>query len=426
MSMATNVLAAAMLLLACSAGWAQLPLHGRPASGQVERVVRLPAVAPGDWVPTEALADPQPATSAPEIPPDRTPQTSLAQAAEPPPIGQDDRAVYAPRVYSEFDAPQRDTQSLGRFGTSAGYWARRATGPPDDAGPVFAGLDGPEEVSPAYGGTDTPARSQWACTPVDPSPELAPGVSPRDWPGREGRFCAGLRRFGRTICCDHRHYYRWRPMYCMALGFAGGAVLANTAMDRHFQDWYQDDVRCSGTDDVSTFFKVFGEGQIFVPAFAGLALVDVFCEDMPVLGIAGDFGARASRAYLVGAPPMLLMQFVTGASRPGEAPCHSEWKPFDDNNGVSGHAFMGAVPFITAARMCDGFWLKSCFYILSTFTAWSRVNDDRHYLSQACLGWWMAYTACLAVDQTEYDRRLVALTPIATPEMTGVGLIVRR
>ena len=40
---------------------------------------------------------------------------------------------------------------------------------------------------------------------------------------------------------------------------------------------------------------------------------------------------------------MLLMQRVTGASRAGESDSGSHWRPFHDSNGVSGHAFMGAV-----------------------------------------------------------------------------------
>ncbi len=69
-------------------------------------------------------------------------------------------------------------------------------------------------------------------------------------------------------------------------------------------------------------------------------------------------GVYASRAYLVGAPAMLLMQNVTGGSRPEEMDHGSKWDPFHDDNGVSGHAFMGAVPFLTLANMYDD--NKSC------------------------------------------------------------------
>jgi len=123
---------------------------------------------------------------------------------------------------------------------------------------------------------------------------------------------------------------------------------------------------------------------------------------------------------------MLLMQSLLGGSRPGEASVESQWKPFDDDNAVSGHAFVGAVPFITAAKMTENRWLKSGLYLCSTFTAWSRVDHDRHYLSQVCLGWWMAYLACDAVDGTEQKDRCYEVAPVVTREVTGVGITVRR
>jgi hypothetical protein len=204
------------------------------------------------------------------------------------------------------------------------------------------------------------------------------------------------------------------------------APLANTSIDDHFHTWYQNDVRTSGTDHLAAVWKNFGEGTIVIPAFIGLTVVGEYFEDRPVLGTLGSYGDRVSRAYLVGAPPMLAMQYILGASRPEEQSYSSQWRPFADNNGVSGHAFMGSIPFITAAQMVENPWAKGTLYALSTFTGWSRINDDAHYLSQVCLGWWMGYLACRAVDGTEQDDRKPTFTPIITPEMTGVGVVFRR
>ena len=209
-------------------------------------------------------------------------------------------------------------------------------------------------------------------------------------------------------------------------GLAPAAVLANTSLDEDFQDWYQDEVRSSGLDSFSSFNDTFGNGMIFVPAFACLAAATALTPDGPCDGWLDEFSYRTSRGFLVGAPPVLFAQFALGASRPNEAAVGSDWKPFDDTNAISGHAFVGAVPFLTAANMVDDPLLKSGLYVCSTFTAWARLNNDGHYLSQVWLGWWMAYLACRAVDQTERRESACQLVPITTTEMVGIGAVFER
>ena len=228
------------------------------------------------------------------------------------------------------------------------------------------------------------------------------------------------------IWTDHDNFYSWITMRDLLLGIGAGSILANTSLDEDFQNWYQDDVRSSGTDDFSEFSKTFGEGKFAIPAVAGLAVLGAMCDGTPCGEVVKDFGCRSTRAYLVGAPPTLLLQFTLGASRPKETTYESRWKPFDDVNSVSGHAFVGAVPFITAAKMTENRCLKGGLYLCSTFTAWSRVNDDRHYLSQACLGWWVAYLACRAVDETEFDETHLTFSPVASPDMIGIGAVYQR
>jgi hypothetical protein len=225
---------------------------------------------------------------------------------------------------------------------------------------------------------------------------------------------------------DYRNYYSWTTMRDLGLGVALAAPLANTAADDHFRDWYQNNVRSTGSDHLASFWKNFGEGAIVIPAFVGMAVVGEYFEDRPLLGTMGSYGDRVSRAYLVGAPPMLAMQYILGGGRPEEHSYGSQWHPFTDNNSVSGHAFMGSVPFITAANMVDNPWAKGTLYALSTFTAWSRINDDAHFLSQVCLGWWMGYLACRAVDGTEQEDQHLRFTPVVSPEMVGIGMIYQR
>ena len=241
---------------------------------------------------------------------------------------------------------------------------------------------------------------------------------------------ASLASMGQEAKCkiwtDCENFYRWDIARDLLLGVGAASLLANTSMDQDFRDWYQDDVKSPDTDHFADAWKTFGEGQIFIPAFAGLALVGGLCDHTACGGVVGEFGSRTTRAYLVGAPPMLFMQYALGGSRPEETKYQSRWRPFEDNNGVSGHAFVGAVPFISAAKMAENPWMKGGLYACSTLTAWSRIDHDKHYLSQAVLGWWTAYLASSAVDKTEHDYEHLTLAPVTTPEMVGIGLLYER
>jgi len=265
-------------------------------------------------------------------------------------------------------------------------------------------------------------RTDPAVIPASHRPDSSGVPTPR----RRRRFSSRCQAAQCKIWTDHENYYRWDVARDLLLAVSGASLLANTSMDQDFQDWYRNDVASRDTEHFADACKTFGEGQIFIPAFLGLALVGGLCDHTACGSVVGELGSRTTRGYLVGAPPMLFMQYALGASRPGETVHESRWKPFDDNNAVSGHAFIGAVPFITAAKMAENPCLKGGLYLCSTLTAWSRVEHDSHYLSQAILGWWMAYLASSAVDKTERDYDHLTLTPVATPEMVGIGVLYER
>ena len=118
-----------------------------------------------------------------------------------------------------------------------------------------------------------------------------------------------------------------------------------------------------------------------LPIMGSAWLLNECMDGPPAMKTFGTWGERSIRAFVVGAPPLLVMQQLTGGSRPNETMEGSEWHPFRDNNGVSGHAFMSSIPFITAAKMTDNPWGKSLWYLGSTIDPLSRVNDNAHYPS---------------------------------------------
>jgi len=249
--------------------------------------------------------------------------------------------------------------------------------------------------------------------PVDVEPVIVP---PR---GFKGLF--------EDVLSDHCNFYSWPSMAGLAVGLGVGAVMANTSIDERLRDAYQENIRSSRTDEYSEAFhspKFLGDGRYTLPVFAGATLLECWCDEGSIGYGVGKWGERSLRTALVGAPPMLLLQSVIGAGRPG-GPEGSEWTSFRNNNGVSGHAFMGAIPFLTAAKMVESPLWKTAFYAGSIFPGFSRFNDDQHYASQVILGWWMAYLAATAVDQTETARNWLKFGPMPMADGVGVGLEIR-
>jgi len=202
-----------------------------------------------------------------------------------------------------------------------------------------------------------------------------------------------------TVKSDFENFYLApENLIRLGIGLSVGAVFANTHADREIRDKYQEDLRSKGTDDAAKIFKSYGTALVTVPVYAGAYGAGRMLKN-PTLE---TWGERASRATVVGMPALLFLQVAIGAERP---PGDSAWRPFHSSHGVSGHAFIGSVPFVTAAQMSDEMYWKATFYVLSTLTGWSRINDDAHYFSQAGLGWFLGYLSCTVVTKTDALRQ---------------------
>lgn len=215
------------------------------------------------------------------------------------------------------------------------------------------------------------------------------------------------------IFSDYKNFYSLNNLGKLALGIGYAGFYANTSLDQEIQDFYNDYIKSKTTDNVSKVVKPFGDGRITVPVYLSAILIGEVGKNSKICSTIGEWGQRCSRAILVGAPPVLLLQVGLGSSRPEEGK-GSHWHPFKDNNGASGHSFMGSIPFLTTAKMTNHRWLKYSCYVGSTLTGLSRINDDKHYFSQAILGWWIGYLSVTGVNSEQ-------LALIASAK--GVGIV---
>jgi membrane-associated phospholipid phosphatase len=230
--------------------------------------------------------------------------------------------------------------------------------------------------------------------------------------------------FGADIKSDYAEFYSANRFSRMGIVFSGGAILANSKIDENFQYNYQNKTRTDATNAFSVNSKLLGEHKYLLPLSLISAGVSHYLGSGSERSGIGKWGERTARAYFVGGPTVLATQLLTGASRPHEDRQVSDWKPFNDVNGVSGHAFVGALPLLTIAYMNkDNAFIKYSAYLASTFTAASRINDNQHYLSQAILGWYLAWESVEAVYNVDSkEKKLVTIWPILDQDSVGVQL----
>ncbi|MDE8601545.1 phosphatase PAP2 family protein [Marinomonas sp. RSW2] len=226
--------------------------------------------------------------------------------------------------------------------------------------------------------------------------------------------------FKDKVLNDYTNFYRLDHLTRIAGVGALAGITANTNLDQEIHDWYQEDVRSERTDSFSKTVKYAGEGMYLLPLSILASQLINFDSNSQI----GGWGSDVARAYTLGLPLVLSTQHISGASRPKERD-GSNWRPFNDSNGVSGHAFVGAVPFLAVARNTDNVYMKYFAYFASGLTAWSRVNDEAHYASQSLLGWYFAYEVMDAIHETNStnnEKSYYSILPIMSDDSVGVSV----
>ena len=223
---------------------------------------------------------------------------------------------------------------------------------------------------------------------------------------------------------DYRNFYGTRNLANLTAGFLAGGLMANTHFDTYISDKVFENVIDVNNDEYTELLhlpKSLGDGYFILPLIGATAIAEPWLEKSPILQPLGEWGNRSWRAALVGGPFALASQRLIGGSRPNETDYRSHWTPFQDNNSVSGHAFVGAIPFLAAAQMTNKPLIKVVCYAGSLLPGISRINDERHYASQVFLGWYIAFLATQAVDQTKSSQSGFQIFP--TVDENGFGVM---
>ncbi len=257
-------------------------------------------------------------------------------------------------------------------------------------------------------------------------PEFGAGFAPLEQtePLRTGFSARVGEEFFRLVDLslqDYGNFYSLPELVALSGGIGLAAIYANVkvddqTIDENFQHWHNTHVVNPKRAKFAYPIGELGNGRYFVPTYVICLGAREAWPDSPLANFFGEWGDRSLRSFLVGAPVVLALQYGLGASRPEDSTNGSRWVPFDGDNSVSGHAFIGGVNFINAAKMTDNIPLKSALYVASFVPGWTRIIRDKHYLSQVMLGWWVAFLSANAVDWTEQQQSGWQITPAVNDE----------
>lgn len=177
----------------------------------------------------------------------------------------------------------------------------------------------------------------------------------------------------------------------IVVGTLGAATLA----DRGLNGWIQSH-RSQGGDDVARVFKYGGE-PVVTFGIPGSMLAAGVIGGSPALR---RRGGRVLLSVVTAGLTTAAIKRVTGRLRPAESTDPFLFKPFSSHDAFpSGHATMAFALATSLSEEIHNRWASAALYTFASGTAWSRMNDERHWFSDVLAGVAVGFAAARIVER---------------------------
>lgn len=198
----------------------------------------------------------------------------------------------------------------------------------------------------------------------------------------------------------------------------GGGLLTMAVVDGPVQQWSRDPHGSSSTDDLANTLNFFGQWQVVAPVTAGLIVVGLAGKKPGVL----HAGYRVGASVILAAAVTQVFKYSLGRVRPDASNDVWDYQPFSGNGAMwSGHTAT-AFSFATAlSQEIHKPWATVGLYTLATGTAWARVYENRHWVSDVAIGAVVGIASAKLATGRWTIFGLRAPVPLATSN--GLGLM---
>jgi len=176
---------------------------------------------------------------------------------------------------------------------------------------------------------------------------------------------------------DSSHVVRWWHG-ALALGGLSALMLLDHPVQR-----YARHNSGTGADNVASVVRRFGQPEVYATVTFGLAVAGLAAGDSRLVRSAKRVGTSVLLAGVTASGAKLAF----GRPRPEQSLDADGYSPFSGQVSMpSGHA---TVAFALATSLADEIhrpWASAGLYGLATAVGWSRINDNRHWLTDVTVG----------------------------------------
>lgn len=161
-----------------------------------------------------------------------------------------------------------------------------------------------------------------------------------------------------------------------------GGLSALMLLDQPAHDFAQNN-RSTHSNDVAGALRHFGQPEVFGAVTLGLLGAGMISGNDEVTRAGGRLAATLALAGVASTG----LKYATGRPRPNESSDADGFEPFSGQDAMpSGHT---TVAFAFATALADDIhrtWASVGLYTLATGVGWSRMNDNKHWLSDVAAG----------------------------------------
>ena len=194
----------------------------------------------------------------------------------------------------------------------------------------------------------------------------------------------------------HAQIKWWQPVLVV------GAIATASLADGAVNDWVQDH-RTPQSDDLAHIFRYGGEPEVVLGIPGGILVAGTIAGRPEVQ----RSGGRVLLSIIAAGLTTSVLKVGTGRYRPAETDNPYIFKPFSGHDSFpSGHVTMAFALATSLSHEIKNGWVSAALYTFATGTAWSRLNDERHWFSDVLAGATVGITTATIVHR--HPPRLLA------------------